>query len=240
MSAALPWFRLYVRTIDDTKLKLLAFEDRWHFIALLCLKASGLIDKPAGDIRDRQIAIALGVDVPVLSEIGRRLREVGLVDEAFQPVAWDALQFKSDNSTARVQAFRNRTMKRSKRVSQRFGNVSETAQETEQNRAEQTEAEASSSTETFDASDFVESWNETADAVGLPKIAKLTAKRRQSFNARRREFPDIEDWRRAFHCLRHSPFLLGEGPSGWRANPDFFLQPSSFTKLVEGAYEQAR
>lgn len=41
----LPWFRTYIRMVDDDKLKLLAFEDRWHFVALLCLKGEGLLDK---------------------------------------------------------------------------------------------------------------------------------------------------------------------------------------------------
>ena len=40
----LPWFRTYTRMVDDDKLKLLAFEDRWHFVALLCLKGEGLLD----------------------------------------------------------------------------------------------------------------------------------------------------------------------------------------------------
>ncbi|EXU79084.1 hypothetical protein AX13_08315 [Comamonas aquatica DA1877] len=45
MSKQLPWFRVYTRMVDDDKLKLLAFEDRWHFVALLCLKGEGLLDR---------------------------------------------------------------------------------------------------------------------------------------------------------------------------------------------------
>lgn len=41
----LPWLRLYHRIIDDDKMRLLAFEDRWHFIALLCLKREGVLDE---------------------------------------------------------------------------------------------------------------------------------------------------------------------------------------------------
>lgn len=97
MSAAMPWFRLYHRTIDDPKLKLLAFEDRWHFVALCCLKANGLLDEPDSDIRNRKIAVSLGVQLRELDEISRRLREVDLIDEHLQPCAWDDLQCRSDH-----------------------------------------------------------------------------------------------------------------------------------------------
>jgi hypothetical protein len=91
----------------------------------------------------------------------------------------------------------------------------------------------------FTASDFVESWNETADLCGLPRIAKLTDRRKRAFAVRQREYPDIDDWRRAFRCLRDSPWMHGDNKTGWRADPDFFLQPKSFTKLVEGSYGKA-
>lgn len=40
-----PWLRLYTEAVDDEKLRLLAFEDRWHFIAILCCKGKGIIDE---------------------------------------------------------------------------------------------------------------------------------------------------------------------------------------------------
>lgn len=100
------WFRLYSRMVDDDKLKLLAFEDRWHFVALCCLKSEGLLDEAVSDLRDRRIAVRLGVQLRELEEIGRRLREVELVDEALSPLAWDDLQFRSDSSRDRVQKYR--------------------------------------------------------------------------------------------------------------------------------------
>ena len=88
----------------------------------------------------------------------------------------------------------------------------------------------------FGVSDFIESWNAVAEECNLPKIRKLTPARRRAFNARRREYPDICDWQSAFRCLRTSKFLRGEVKPDWRADPDFFLQAKSFTKLVEGSY----
>src|SRR6188768_1964161 len=121
------WFRLYNRMIDDDKLRLLAFEDRWHFVALCCLKSDGLLDEPDSDIRTRRIAVKLGVQVRELDEISRRLREVDLVDEHLQPVAWDDLQFRSDTSTDRVRKYRE---KQGRNTAKRLRNVSETVQET--------------------------------------------------------------------------------------------------------------
>jgi len=103
---SLPWFRLYSRIIDNDKLSLLAFEDRWHFVAICCLKSNGLIDEPDSNLRTRRIAAKLGVQVRELDEISRRLREVELVDEHLNPVSWDELQFQSDNSKERVKKYR--------------------------------------------------------------------------------------------------------------------------------------
>ena len=91
----------------------------------------------------------------------------------------------------------------------------------------------------FTVQDFVESWNEVAKRHGLPTIAKLTDRRKRAFAVRQREYPEIESWRAAFRCLDSTAFLHGENKNGWRADPDFFLQAKSFTKLVEGSYGKA-
>jgi 5-methylcytosine-specific restriction endonuclease McrA len=103
-----PWFRMYHRIIDDEKIRLLAFEDRWHFVALCCLKADGLLDEPESDLKWRKVSIKLGVQTRELEEICRRLNEVGLVDEYMQPLAWDELQFKNDSSVERVRKYREK------------------------------------------------------------------------------------------------------------------------------------
>ncbi len=129
---AAPWFRLYHRMIDDEKMRLLAFEDRWHFIAILCLKADGLLDEEESSLKQRKIAVKLGVQLRELDEIKRRLSEVGLVDDDMQPIAWDDLQYKSDTSTDRVRKYREKTKpKHSETECNVSGNVSVTAQETD-------------------------------------------------------------------------------------------------------------
>lgn len=97
----LPWFRVYTEMVDDEKLKLLAFEDRWHFVALLCIKGQGLLDKDeAPALKLRKVAVKLGLDLRTLDEVARRLDEVGLIDrETLQPVKWDDRQMRSDADT---------------------------------------------------------------------------------------------------------------------------------------------
>lgn len=121
MNAQNPWFRMYSEAIDDEKLRLLAFEDRWHYIAILCCKSKGLIN-PDDPLLMRKLAVKLGLDMRSLEEVLRRLAEVGLIDqETADPLGWDDRQFQSDSSSARVKTYREK-MKRQ-------CNVSVTAQE---------------------------------------------------------------------------------------------------------------
>lgn len=87
MSGHLPWFRLYAEMVDDEKIRLLAFEDRWHYVALLCCKGQGLLD--AGDSRElleRKLAVKLEVSVDEIKAIIRRLAAAGLLDpETLEP-----------------------------------------------------------------------------------------------------------------------------------------------------------
>lgn len=109
-SKPLPWFRVYHEIIDDDKLGLVAFEDRWHYVAILACKARGLLDKAdARDMMFRRIALKMGVAARELDEIARRLAEVGLIDrETLQPLAWDERQMRSDSSTERTRKYREK------------------------------------------------------------------------------------------------------------------------------------
>ena len=126
MSKRLPWFRAYTEMMDDEKLRLLAFEDRWHFVAILCMKGAGILDE-SGPLLMRKAAVKMGLAVRELEEVARRLSEVGLIDAAtLQPLAWDARQMKSDSSAERVQAYRER-----QKQAKQAGNVTVTAQDTD-------------------------------------------------------------------------------------------------------------
>jgi hypothetical protein len=105
---SLAWFRLYGETVDDAKLRLLAFEDRWHYIAILCCKAQGILDNTKPELLDRTVAAKLGLALRELDEVRRRLIEVDLIHQDWQPAGWERRQYTSDDSTARVRRFREK------------------------------------------------------------------------------------------------------------------------------------
>jgi hypothetical protein len=231
------WFRLYSRMIDDDKLRLLAFEDRWHFVALCCLKSEGLLDEPGDDLRSRRIAVRLGVQLRELDEISRRLREVGLVDESLSPVAWDDLQFRSDSSTDRVKAYRKRLKKQRVDTVKRECNVSETPQE-EDSDTETEEIEANASCASGDAlkpEHVVSVWNdEIAPALGKPTVRKLTPERLVRLRARIAGFT-VAEFREVISNIMASPFLRGD--TGWPGfSFDWFTKKANFVKILEGNY----
>lgn len=87
--------------------------------------------------------------------------------------------------------------------------------------------------------DVVDAWNDLAKDRDLPKVLKITPARRKQIQARIREYsPD--DWSTALTAIYKSKFLCGDNDRGWKANIDFLLQPSSFVKLIEGAYSNER
>lgn len=68
----MPWFRAYTKMVDDEKLRLLAFEDRWHFVAILCLKGAGVLDEN-DPLLMRKVAVKLGLDLRALDEAVRAI-----------------------------------------------------------------------------------------------------------------------------------------------------------------------
>jgi hypothetical protein len=81
----------------------------------------------------------------------------------------------------------------------------------------------------------VEVWNAMAERTGLPRVRRLTDARRKQLKARIRE-NTLDEWTEAIAAIERSDFCRGEKTS-WRADFDFLLQPKSFTKLIEGAYD---
>lgn len=234
MSGHLQWFRLYSRIIDDEKLRLLAFEDRWHFVALCCLKSTGLLDEPDSELKQRRVAVKLGVQLRELDEITRRLQAVDLIDGHMNPLAWDELQFRSDKSTDRVREWRKKQKKQGGNEAKRAGNVSVTAQETE-TETEVLEAKAScASDDALKPEHVVEVWNELAPRLGKAKVRKLTPERRVRLKARIAGFT-VAEFREVISNIEASPFLRGD--RGWQGlSFDWFTKQANFLKILEGNY----
>jgi len=136
----LPWLRLYTEIIDDEKLGLLAFEDRWHFTALLCIKGKGILD--SGDdfeMMQRKVALKLGLTCSELEKVITRLSRMGLIDaKTYQPIAWDERQMKSDVDP--TNSDRQRRFKERKKA-EKLGNASVTVLDTDTDTDTDTEKE---------------------------------------------------------------------------------------------------
>jgi uncharacterized protein YdaU (DUF1376 family) len=85
-------------------------------------------------------------------------------------------------------------------------------------------------------SEILDAWQQRMVPLGVPAVAKMTADRDRKLRARLKD-STIEEWQRAMDALERSAFCRGENDRGWRADFDFLLQPKSFTKLLEGAYD---
>lgn len=81
-------------------------------------------------------------------------------------------------------------------------------------------------------------WNEMAAEAGLPICQRISQTRRSAMHARLKECGGIEGWKTAMDKVRDSPFLRGANDKGWRADIDFVLQAKSFTRLMEGFYDE--
>jgi hypothetical protein len=78
----------------------------------------------------------------------------------------------------------------------------------------------------------------------LAKVQKLTPARSRSITARFQELRNDDEtmddfWRRVFYRAGQSSFLTGRSANqrSWKPTLDFFLQPSSCVKVLEGAYD---
>lgn len=228
MTAQLPWFRLYHRIVDDEKLRLLAFEDRWHFVALCCLKASGLIDEPDSAMRSRKIAVKLGIQVRELEEVARRLREVELIDETLNPVAWTQLQQRSDSSSERVKKHRE---KQQRNIVDRLRNVSVTGQIESKIENKKEEELSPASSDAVRAEHFVEAWNKDIVPLGKRAVRDLTPERRSLVKARilQHGSPGLIE---VLANIRGSPFVLEAKGIQF----DWVIQKKNFQKILEGNY----
>jgi hypothetical protein len=155
--------------IDDDRLRLLAFEDRWHFVALCCLKSEGLLDEANEALRDRRIAVKMGLQLRDLEEVKRRLFEVGLIDENMSPKAWDQLQYKSDTSSDRVKKYRAKS-KASK--AKRSCNVSVTPPDTDTDTDTDTEQKKDKSTPKSELENVLDSEHSKAVIAHRAKLKK--------------------------------------------------------------------
>ena len=79
-------------------------------------------------------------------------------------------------------------------------------------------------------------YNEASILTGWPKAQALTKQRKAKIVARLKDAGGIEGWRTALEKAKASDFLSGR-KTDFMVSLDFILQASSFTKLMEGNYD---
>jgi hypothetical protein len=83
----------------------------------------------------------------------------------------------------------------------------------------------------------VDLYNAMADKIGLSRVAKLTDARAKKLKKRLIDCGGIDGWTAALAKVETLSGLQGKNDRGWKANLDFLCQESSFTKLMEGYYD---
>ena len=96
------WLKLHNDIVNDPKIRLLSFEDRWHFVALLCLKNDGTLEEPE-QLKKSLLEVALGLSQKELESLKERLMEGRLISECWCPLAWDRRQGAKDKTAAERQ-----------------------------------------------------------------------------------------------------------------------------------------
>lgn len=246
--ADLPWLRLYTDMVDNEKIRLLAFEDRWHFVAILCIKQQGILEDK-GTLRDRKIAVKLGLQLVDLGEVKRRLLEVGLIDEDWNPIGWDKRQFKSDSSTERVRKYRENKGKSKSNANETFQERSCNVIDTESyadnilpngNKS----AKHADTRKTCQHQKVIDLYHDKLKAC--PSVKEWNSSRQGYLRSRwneKEERQDIDWWGRFFDYISKSDFLMGrtEGKDGkppFVADLEWIIRPTNFAKIIEGKYHR--
>lgn len=91
-----------------------------------------------------------------------------------------------------------------------------------------------------DVAEAFAAYNAEAALAGWPAARRLDPRRRAALRQRLAECGGLPGWRGALARARASPHLTGSNDRGWTADLDFLLQAKSFTRLLEGAYDDRR
>lgn len=84
---------------------------------------------------------------------------------------------------------------------------------------------------------ILEGWNAMAEqARTIPQCLVLSDKRRRSLEVRLKDVFFASHWQEAISRIPSSKFLTGQGSGSWKASFDWFIQPDSVAKIIEGKY----
>lgn len=85
----------------------------------------------------------------------------------------------------------------------------------------------------------VELFNAMAEGAGISTVQKLTDARKKKLAARLKDCGGLEGWKAALEKVAGSAFLTGK-KTNWKADFDFIVTESKFTKIMEGSYNDLK
>ena len=83
--------------------------------------------------------------------------------------------------------------------------------------------------------EIVELYNSVC--TSLPKVQKVTDKRKREIRMRWKSYPDLETFRRLFQKAQESDFLSGRSGRWTGCNFDWLLKEANMVKVLEGCYD---
>jgi hypothetical protein len=83
-----------------------------------------------------------------------------------------------------------------------------------------------------------DSYNAAASQSDWPVAQVLSKARRSGIRARLKDAGGLGGWQAALAKARASPHCNGHNERGWTVDLDFLLQAKSFTRLMEGSYDE--
>lgn len=255
-----PWFRMYSDFIFNETIEFLSFEDQRHFVFILCMKNEGLLDKkyPKDGMLERVIARRLGLSGEAFDNAKKRIMEVGLIDEDWQPTNWNNRQFVSDadvSNASRQKRYRERKNdeKNNNNVTSNVThNVTVTPLDTDTDT--DTESDKPSKTDVLLVASDADDAQKKPDCPHqeiialyhqiLPachRIVDWTPNRSKALKARwdeNRKRQNLEYWKGLFEYIAKCPFLVGKvGNKPFLASLDWICKAENFAKIREGRYE---
>lgn len=100
MSTQMQWFRMYTDFITDPKIIAMSYENQRHFVTVMILKAKGVLDQDCSpQLMDRIVAQLMWINPEKIVAIKNTLIAASLIDENWQPKAWEKRQQTSDHKS---------------------------------------------------------------------------------------------------------------------------------------------
>lgn len=137
------WFKLYTELAQHPRLRILSFEDRWHYVSLMCAKADGTLDQDNEKLRDQMLSVHLGLTPVEMAAVKDRLMDVELIADDWDIINWEDKQSADATGAARKRRQRAKEKlakeERSKNIKNKEQNVTVTGQSRDTKKDEQIE-----------------------------------------------------------------------------------------------------